>query len=269
MRRRTILASGGVLVGTVTAGVASQPSGNARLLAAAREPGDAGAASTTTEPILPGTAHETPLFEIDAPRDGPTAMVFGGIHGDERSGIETAHEVTDWQPDAGTLVVVPETNRVAVENGEREGVDGDLNRHFPVDGEPASELARGVWDAVERHDPDVVLDLHRSLGIYGLHREFVGQAIFHSPAARGDALADALDDVAVPWYLPLHRFTARESSLSGSLLFQKAARDLGASAYLFETTKFLLDRATRVEMTRLATAHVLAMHDLLDAEGVG
>ncbi|MFC4541995.1 succinylglutamate desuccinylase/aspartoacylase family protein [Halosolutus amylolyticus] len=266
MKRRTILASGGVLAGTVTAGIASRSSPDDRLLSAAREPGEAGAASRTEESILQGTDHETPLFAIDAPSDGPTAMIFGGVHGDERSGIETAREVTEWQPDAGRLVVVPETNRIAVENDEREGPDGDLNRHFPPDGEPTSELARGVWDAVERYDPDVVLDLHRSLGIYGLHREFVGQAVFHSPEARGEALADALDEVAVPWYLPFHRFTARESSRSGSLLFQKAARDLGASTYLFETTEFLLDRSTRVEMTRLATAHVLAMHDLLDAE---
>ncbi|WP_247000726.1 succinylglutamate desuccinylase/aspartoacylase family protein [Halosolutus gelatinilyticus] len=266
MRRRTILAAGGVVVGSVTAGLASRLPTAHRSLSAARRPGDAGEASTNAEPLLPGTDHETTLYEIDAPRDGPTAMVFGGVHGDERSGIVVARQVAEWRPDAGTLVVVPETNRVAVENGEREGVDGDLNRHFPADREPLTDLARGIWDAVERYDPDVVLDLHRSLGIRGLHREFVGQAVYHSPDARGEELAAALDD-AVPWYLPFHRFAASETNLSGPLLFQKAARELGASAYLFETTEFLLDREARVELTRLAAAHVLDMHGLLDAEG--
>lgn len=266
MRRRTLLAAGGVVGGSVTAGVVSRPSTDERLLAAARRPGAAGDADATTESLLSGTDHETPLYELDAPLDGPTVMAFGGVHGDERSGIVVAREMTEWQPDAGTLVVVPETNRVAVENDEREGVDGDLNRHFPADREPLTGLARGIWAAVERHDPDVVLDLHRSLGIRGLHREFVGQAVYHSPDARGEELAAALDD-AVPWYLPFHRFTASETNLSGPLLFQKAARELDASAYLFETTEFLLDRATRVELARLAAAHVLEMHGLLDAEG--
>ncbi|MDQ2051513.1 succinylglutamate desuccinylase/aspartoacylase family protein [Natronolimnohabitans sp. A-GB9] len=266
MRRRTFLAAGGVLLGAATAGVVSRPSSNEELLTAAREPGDAGTASTTTEQLLSGTDHETMLYAIEAPQDGPTAMVFGGVHGDERSGIEVAHEATDWHPDAGTLVVVPETDRVAVEANEREGIDGDLNRHFPADGELRSELARGIWDAVERHEPDVVLDLHRSLGVYGLHREYVGQAVFHSPEARGAELADRLDSDAVPWYLPFHRFRAQETNESGSLLFQHAARELGASAYLFETTAFLLDHETKVETTRLATAHVLAMHGLLDGD---
>ncbi|ADB60816.1 deacylase-like protein [Haloterrigena turkmenica DSM 5511] len=269
MNRRTLLATGSVVAGMVTAGVASQPSGNDRLLAAARAPSDAGEAETHTERLLPDTDHETPLYEIESPRDGPTAMVFGGVHGDERSGIAVAREVVDWRPDAGTLVVVPETNRVAVENDEREGPDGDLNRQFPAGQEPTSELARGIWDAVERREPDVVLDLHRSLGVYGLHREYVGQAVFHSPDARGDELADALDTDGVPWYLPFHRFTARETDLSSPLLFQKAARELESTAYLFETTEFLLDRETRVELTRLAAAHVLAMHGLLEVEAGG
>ena len=264
MRRRTLLATGGALIGTTVTGLATGPPGNERLSARARAPGEAGAAETTTERLLPDTEYETALHEIDAPRDGPTAMVFGGVHGDERSGIEVARELTDWHPDAGTLVVVPETNPVAVAADEREGPDGDLNRQFPAGREPTSELARGIWAAVERYRPDVVLDLHRSLGVYGLHREYVGQAVFHSPDARGPELADRLDD-GVPWYLPLHRFTARETDLSGPLLFQHAARELEASAYLFETTEFLLDRSTRVDLTRLAAAHVLAMHGLLEA----
>ncbi|QFU83683.1 succinylglutamate desuccinylase/aspartoacylase family protein [Natronorubrum aibiense] len=266
MRRRRLLAAGGALAGTVTAGIVSRSAADDGLFAAAREPGDDGEPQRRTERLLPGTVHETPLYEIDAPRDGPTVMVFGGVHGDERSGIAVAREVTDWYPDAGTLVVVPETNRVAVDNDEREGEFGDLNRHFPADREPETDLARGIWDAVVAHDPDVVLDLHRSLGIYGLHREYVGQLVLHSPDAHGETLAEALTNDGVPWYLPFHRFTARETNRSGSLLFQKAARDLEIPTYLFETTEFLLDRETRVDLTRLATAHVLSLHDVLEPE---
>lgn len=267
MRRRHVLAAAGVLAGTAVTGRLTRPAGDDELLEAARGPGGGGEAVIRTETILPDTDHETTLYEIDAPADGPTAMVFGGVHGDERNGIDVASEVTEWHPDSGTLVVVPETNRVAVENDTREGGDGDLNRHFPVGGELVSDLARGIWDAVERHRPDVVLDLHRSLGIYGVHRQYVGQAIFHSPNADGDAIADYLDDVGIPWYMPLHRFTAVTSATNGSLLFHRVHRELGAIAYLFETTAFVLDRDAMVELTRLATAAVLEHHGLLEREG--
>lgn len=264
MRRRRILAAAGVLVGTTVAGVASSSADEHDLVSAARHSGDGDESERSTEQLLQGTDHETTLYEIDSPRDGPTVMIFGGIHGDEYNGIDVAHEISqEWQPDAGTLVVVPETDRVAVENDRREGIDGDLNRHFPADGDPQSELAAGIWDAVERHDPDVVLDLHRSLGLYGVHGEFVGQAIFHSPDGYGEELAARLNDDVVPWYLPMHRFIANESHMQGPLLFHEAARELDATTYLFETTSFLLDREAKNEMTRPMVAMVLEQHGLL------
>lgn len=265
MRRRTFLATGVAFAGSISAGVISGRSSEPTVLTAARE-SDGESATTSTEPLLEGTDHETTLYAVDAPREGPTAMVFGGVHGDERNGIEVARELVDWEPDAGTLLTIPETDRIAVENDEREGIDGDLNRHFPPDGALRSELAEGIWDAVERHDPDVVLDLHRSLGIYRFHPEYVGQALFHSADADADTIVDTLNDDAVPAYLPFHRYTAHETNRSGPLLFQHAARELDATSYLFETTEFLLDRETKVDLTRLATAHVLALHGLLEVE---
>lgn len=264
MRRRSLLVAGGIFAGTTLAGAGSR-SADEGLATAVSRTDDGTDAATDTQLILPDTVHETPLHVIDAPRDGPTAMIFGGVHGDEYNGIDVAHEVSNWAPDAGTLVVVPETNREAVENDRREGNEGDLNRHFPPDQDPTSELARGVWDAVERHRPDVVLDLHRSLGIYGVHQQYVGQVIFHSPDANGSAVADYLDDVAVPWYMPLHEFSAVESSMQRQPLFHATHRELDATSYLFETTNFLLDREAMNRMTRLATAKVLELHGLIDS----
>ncbi|MDG5761188.1 succinylglutamate desuccinylase/aspartoacylase family protein [Natronococcus sp. A-GB1] len=264
MRRRRTLAACGAFVGTAVAGAVSRPTDSTELVAKARDSSDESGLETNTETLLPETVHETTLYEIDAPRDGPTAMIFGGVHGDEYNGIDIAHEVVDWAPDAGTLVVVPETDRVAVENDEREGVDGDLNRQFPAEEGPTSDLAAGIWDAIERHDPDVVLDLHRSLGLYGVHQQYVGQALFYSPGADGASIAATLNDEAVPWYLPMHRFVAHESHLAGPLLFHETARELDTASYLFETTSFLLDRETRNEMTRIATAAVLDRHGLLE-----
>lgn len=263
MNRRTVLgAAGSLAFGTITVvtAMARSRSDDAFVSAARNGPP---AADVVTEQLLPETMHETPLYAIEAPSSGPTVMVFGGVHGDEFNGIEVSHEVTDWRPDAGTLVVVPETNRVAVENEEREGVDGDLNRHFPIDGEPTTELARGIWDAVEHWNPDVVLDLHRSLGIFGLHQRYVGQALFHSADAPAKEIVASLNDV-VPWYMPAHQFVAEPSTHPSPLLFKKAAHELGSTAYLFETTSFMLDQETKNEFTRAATARVLARHGMLE-----
>jgi uncharacterized protein len=268
MRRRRILAAGGVLAGTTIASVATSPAAEHDLVATARRPSDGDELERNTEQILSETVHETTLHEIDAPQDGPTAMFFGGVHGDEYNGIDIAHEIAEeWSPDAGTLVVIPETDSVAVENEEREGIDGDLNRHFPSDGEPESDLARGIWEVVERYDPDIVLDIHRSLGIYGVHGRYVGQAIFHSPDSYGDELAATLNDDAVPWYLPMHRFVASESHMTGPLLFHETARELDATSYLFETTSFLFDREVKNAMTRSMAAMLLEFHGLLEPEG--
>jgi hypothetical protein len=86
-------------------------------------------------------------------------------------------------------------------------------------------------ETVERYDPDIVLDIHRSLGIYGVHGQYVGQAIFHSPDGYGDELATTLNDDVVPWYLPMHRFVASESHMTGPLLFHETARELEARGF--------------------------------------
>lgn len=252
-----------ILAGTTVVG-RGNASGSEGPLAAARRPGGE-PVRTETETILPGTRHETPLYVIDAPASGPTAMVVGGIHGEERNGIEAAREAASWYPDAGRLVVIPEANRVAIETDRRNGVGGDLNRQFPPGKSPETELARGLWAAISRHPPDVFLDLHYSLGIYGVHPRYVGQAIFHSPSARGEELAAYLNEVGIPWYMPFHRFTAATSMMGGPLLFHAVDREFGSDTYLFETTDFLLDQETKSELTRHAVAKVLALHGLLEA----
>lgn len=265
MKRRSVLAAGCVTVGSIATGALTRPSSGGGPVVTARRADDSSDTDRRSEPILEGTVHETALYEIDAPESGPTAMVFGGVHGDEQNGISVAHEMTDWHPDAGTLVVVPETDRIAVENGEREGVDGDLNRHFPPGDDPQSELARGIWNVLESYDPDVVLDLHRSLGIYGVHHQYVGQIVFHSPDAQGPTLANALNDAVVPWYMPLHRFRSSPSDINGPLLFQAANRELGSTGYLFESTSFVLDDDAMNRHTRYGAAKVLELHGLLEA----
>lgn len=246
--------------------------GDAETVDDAETIGDAsrrGPADVDREPastILAGTPHETPVYVVDGDADGPTALVMGGIHGDERSGFLTAERVAEWSFEAGRVVVVPRANRVAIRRGTREGDGGDLNRQFPPGEEPRTDVARALWGVVEEYDPDVLVDLHRSKGIHGFHHEFVGQTIFPSAAGDGVANAEATAarlNAAVPWYMPFHRFgIGNVADGTAPLLHHKFVGDRGRPSYIVETTTYLTDLRLRIEWTSIAAADLLARHGI-------
>jgi hypothetical protein len=267
MRRRTFLAhsaaalGGSALLGTVGTTATTSTS-----------PTPAGGGTHTTETLLAGTKYATEVVTIDAPNDGPTAVVVGGMHGDEPSGYRAASDVASWDFDAGQLVVLPKANRPAIERGTRPNDNGDLNRKFPTGREAETKLARAIWQLVEQTDPDVVLDLHSSKGVYRTHESFVGQAIFPTvvdPAPTyAQAAVDTANDTVVPWYLPYHRYE-RGNLLDGSspLLVHKVAGDLDLPGYIVESTKFVLDPPTAARWTSLVAETLLANHGILRRDG--
>lgn len=223
--------------------------------------------------VLKGTKYETEVYVIDAPKSGPTGLVVGGIHGDERSGYHAAEAVSRWQFDAGRVVVLPRANQPAITSKTRHGVGGDLNRKFPPGEEPTTKLARAIWsDVVLRSDPDFLIDLHRSKGIYKFHQEFVGQAIY--PTDVGAAESNALDTIAllneeyVPWYMLYHEFK-QGNILYGTtpMLAHKAGGDLGLPAYIVETTTFLTDLDARTRWTKGAAEKLLSLHGITTKTG--
>lgn len=257
MKRRTVLSRAGGVVGLAVAGSVPATGASRGSPVATRE----------TYTVLDGTKHATEVIVIEGAQSGPTALVTGGIHGDEISGYRAADTISGWDIAQGTLVVIPRANTVAIEHGTREGTGGDLNRLFPPGKRPVSELAQALWGAVERHDPDVYIDLHRSLGIYNVQPGYVGQAIF--PTAAGDALeharavADELNDEKVPWYMPLHKYRSSDPMPeSGPLIANKVGQDRDTPAYIVESTSFLLDLNTRTDWTTRAAEALLARHDI-------
>ncbi|WP_396613780.1 succinylglutamate desuccinylase/aspartoacylase family protein (plasmid) [Haloferax sp. S1W] len=199
------------------------------------------AGSVETYSLLPGTEYETSVYVIDSGKPGPTAFVVGGVHGEEPQGYTAAEYMTRFRPTGGKLVVVPWANRPAVDIGARYTEDGDLNRQFPTGSEPTSTLARALWDELVSHDPDVVVDLHSSSGIYK-HDGKVGQAIFPTRATPENAV-DACDLVN-DYYIGLSEYPSYYdfdcgNSLDGSrpLLIHKVYGDLHLPGYLVETTR--------------------------------
>lgn len=261
MRRRTLLARSATALGasalaTGTTGVASTGRATTQ-----------DSSNRTTSKLLPGTKYETEVVTIDAPKDGPTAVVVGGIHGDEPSGIRAASEVATWSFGAGTVVVLPRANRPAIERGTRENDDGDLNRKFPPGSEPETKLARAIWSMVEAQNPDVVLDLHSSKGIYRTHYSSVGQAIFPSAVEPAPGYAretvDTVNEDVVPWYMPYHKYThAHLIDGDSPLLIHKVVGDLELPGYIVESTKFLLDARRAARWTAIIAETLLGKHGL-------
>jgi hypothetical protein len=168
-------------------------------LAASARPARAGGATRYEKRLLADTAYETTLYVYDSGVSGPTTMVVGGMHGDERSGYLAAGDIAGWRVETGRLVVLPRANRPAIANGTRTW-NGDLNRHFPPTGGACeSKLARAIWETVVQYDPDWVFDLHSSRGIYASGDGGVGQAMFPTwtaPAREyGSRAVDGLNDV--------------------------------------------------------------------------
>jgi len=123
-------------------------------------------------PLSPGVHHIEPnipvhVFQSDVA--GPTALIQGGIHGDEIAGV---HALQEWLEQGvsiarGRLLVIPIMNPGAYRARERRAAGGlDLNRCFPGDAsapERESRLARRFMDLVEDEQPALMATLHESI----------------------------------------------------------------------------------------------------------
>ncbi|MFC7190136.1 succinylglutamate desuccinylase/aspartoacylase family protein [Halocatena marina] len=230
--------------------------------------------TTTTEaPASESTSLDVSIAELDVSLDtsvidsgveGPTAFVVGGVHGDEEAGYRAADQILDWTPDAGRLVVLPRANPTAIAQNTRTTDAGDLNRHFLVDDGPTTPLAQALWDIVEQVEPDAVLSLHESQGIYGSEPSGVGQAIFHSHGARDAAQMgiNRANRTIRKRRIMFERGLITSPSIAPSGLFtEKTAYEADIPSFIIETYEELpLD--ARIRWQKMITKGVLDYLDL-------
>ncbi len=126
---------------------------------------------TTTGHLPPGRHFLTPtvsLHVIEGAEPGPTALVQGGIHGDEVAGVHAIEELLEegFRPLRGRLLLIPCMNPAAYRAGQRTAPGGlDLNRQFPGDAtSDAPELrAAAIFTALALTErPALMLTLHES-----------------------------------------------------------------------------------------------------------
>jgi hypothetical protein len=205
--------------GGVTAVTAPTPSGESVTPPAStpeppKGPPPALAAGRDQRSLLPGTPWETPLRMTHSGRPGSRVLVLGGVHGNEPGGWLAAEAIAEWEPRAGSLLVIPRANLLATRVVERTLPElGDLNRLYPgSDGPvalPMARMAAAIIAVAREFEVDLVLDLHESWGFYLERGANTGTAFIGQTVAKGSGpvpnvfLQDAVASVN-------ERITARE-----------------------------------------------------------
>lgn len=242
--------------------------GESRIILRAAEIGSAVAISPAGAPaqsydrsrrtLLPGTAHETAVYIVTTPVEGPVVLVIGGIHGDEPAGYLAADTVASWVVNRGTLIVIPRAHIPAIRRRQRNGEDLlDLNRSFPgsASGSPTERLAAAIYGVMLEFEPDWVIDLHEALFFERLRPGALGQTLIYPPQGRSiDIVEQLLVEVNSTIQAPANHFLLLRGALRGTVL--SAAVSVGAESIMVETCKQLpLDE--RIQQQRQAVLSML------------
>jgi len=119
--------------------------------------------SVQVKALAAGTKYATSLYVIKSGKSGPTVLIVGGVHGNETAGYKAAQKVCDYRPSRGTLLVIPEANKLAVKSKDRVASgQADLNRAFPSTkyGSAKGILAQSILKGIKDYQVDWVMDMH-------------------------------------------------------------------------------------------------------------
>lgn len=220
--------------------------------------------------IREGTADETEVIVIDSESSGPTAVIVGGMHGNETAGYRAAQEMREWSIDVGKLVLIPESNPTTIETGSHSNDNGNLNRKFPPGENPTTPLARAIWNEVTSHDADIVFNLHSSKGIYqeDVGPSGVGQAIYPTTAdgARQNATrtVEYMNENHLSDSQPDYLRFKRGNLITGDrpLLIHKVDHDLQIPGFIVEVTRYDTSLDTRINWTLQIVEHLLSQYSI-------
>lgn len=189
----------------------------------------AGETYLQVDALRQGTSYETPVYIYDSPHAGPTIVLIGCIHGNERSGHLALTEAIDRgiTISKGRLIVVPEFNRNACRNNTRTYNGYDFNRLFPVGKTPTHAIGREMWDLLtSQPNLALVVDFHD-----GFNNSLANTLITSRQTKMRNAAAkmrDALNAIR-PSGARGPRWRSLTEPIAGSLT-RKVGRDLGVPA---------------------------------------
>lgn len=171
-----------------------------------------------------GTKIEVKAYVFRSTESGPTALVLGGVHGDEINGVEIVRKSLEEgvfeNLVKGTVIAIPLLNIYGFINFSREVPDGkDVNRSFPGTnvGSLASRVARKLTKEILPH-VDFAMDFHTG-----------GASRFNYPQIRYSKTDKQAKELGKAFHPP---FLIQKPLISKSL--RKIGKDMGIPIIVYE-----------------------------------
>ena len=200
---------------------------------------------------------------VDSGISGPTALVLGGVHGNEPAGALAAERLCKLVPTRGKWLVIARVNPLGLEKGVRYLPEiGDMNRVYPPTGEgsPAEQLGTEIIGLMKTHAISLLIDLHEARTFHRLDRSSLGQTLLFADNAASTGLAmDTLDEVNRRIADDVVKFSLVGHPIPSSAAWY-AGKYLGIAAFTVETS-------SRQPLADRVQQHLLVVRELLAAGG--
>ena len=224
--------------------------------------------------LLLGTPWQTPLLIARAEAIGPTVMVLGGVHGDEPGAWMAADDIARWEPRAGTLLVVPRANVLAVTAGQRTlPALGDLNRLYPgtTSTLPMSRMAAAIVAVAREFNAGVLYDMHESWEFFVDRprngNAFLGQTVSSGVGPETDTLARSLAARVNPRIKNVRDRMIARSEFSRAM--SKSVDSLGLGWFVPGLTPLLVEMGqSRQSVVQRRDLHLLVARQFLELRGM-
>lgn len=222
--------------------------------------------STEYYHLLEETEQETPVYIVSSPFSDPVVMIVGGVHGDEVAGILAAYRAINLPIEKGTLIIVPQANKQAVQAGIRAiPGKGDLNRMFSdeMKESPLYELADVIFSLLEQYHVDILIDLHEAREFQSVSVDGIGQSVIFYPNESSIVHAlSIVDTINAEIAESPHKFSLESPPIKGSLV-HSAGKKLGITALTLETCE-QLPLELRIQFLMRMLAIILAEQGMLN-----
>jgi hypothetical protein len=226
--------------------------------------------------LLQGTPWETPLVIAHSGQPGPAVLVLGGVHGNEPGAWMAADQVSQWLPKAGTLLISPRTNTLAIAAGQRT-LDslGDLNRLYPGNPSPKSlpmsRMASVLTDLCADFGVQLLYDMHESWAFFAERGTTNGNAYLGQTVSLGAGNDNTLHKDLVAKVNP--KISAKRDKLNARTEIPPvgvvATNSLGVGRYVSGITSLLVEMGQdRQDVAKRVDLHVLTARTMLQMKGM-
>lgn len=235
--------------------------------------------------LLEGTPSETHMVIRHSGVRGPAVMILGGVHGNEPGGWLAADEVATWEPEAGSLIVVPRSNVQAIASFVRTFDEiGDLNRLYPGRADSPflmERLAFAFLETCREFKVEVLLDMHESWAFYAEYPPnsgtgALGQTITAGPGPKQADFAQRMAAIANLQASQREQFIVRDGTRLGAPTSTPAAgqanrgrSSLAAGAAVSGLTPILVEMGQEDQsLERRIALHLVTARAVLELEGL-